>query len=258
MAEPPTHNRRPEVNIMHRLTVRPTLICILALIAASQLAVREHDSPSAIAADLTFGRQPQDPDAAKKPPKQRVKPRMQRSSTKMPALSFKMKDIDGKEQDLRQYYGDVILLVNVASRCGYTPQYKGLQKLYEEKKDKGFVILGFPANNFGQQEPGSDSQIRDFCSKNYNVTFPLFSKVSVKGDDCCPLYQYLTDKKAGHKYGGDVKWNFNKFLVNRKGEVVARFDSNVAPDSEKLLRAIDKALAAPRPDDAPRMQQKKD
>lgn len=198
------------------------------------------------AAGLAFAAQPESKESAKKKAPKRVP-----TNTKMPALAFTMKDIDGKDQDLRQYYGDVVLMVNVASKCGYTPQYKGLEKLYEDKKDKGFVILGFPANNFGRQEPGSDTQIKDFCTKNYNVTFPLFSKVSVKGDDCCPLYQYLTDKKAGHKHGGDVKWNFSKFLVNRKGEIIARFDSATEPDAKKLLKAIDKALAEARPADAP-------
>jgi glutathione peroxidase len=163
----------------------------------------------------------------------------------MPALSFKMKDIDGKEQDLRQYAGNVVLIVNTASKCGFTPQYKGLETIYEKNKDKGFVVLAFPANDFGKQEPGSDSQIKDFCTTKYDVKFPIFSKVSVKGDQTCDLYKYLTDKNAGHKYGGDIQWNFTKFLVNRKGELVGRFDSRVAPEKDILTKAIETALAEP-------------
>jgi len=120
----------------------------------------------------------------------------------MPALQFKMDDIEGKEQDLRQYHGNVILMVNVASKCGLTPQYDELQKLYDKYHDQGFEILGFPANNFLGQEPGSDEEIKQFCRKNYGVTFPMFSKISVKGKDKCDLYKYLTDKKADHEHGG--------------------------------------------------------
>ena len=116
----------------------------------------------------------------------------------------------------------MVLLVNVASKCGFTPQYAGLEKLYEKYKDKGFVIVGVPANNFGAQEPGSNDEIKTFCSRNYNVTFPMRSKVSVKGDDKTPLYQYLTDSSA--KTGGEIKWNFTKFLVDKKGNVINRFE----------------------------------
>lgn len=167
----------------------------------------------------------------------------------MPALSFKMKDIDGKEQDLRQYYGKVVLMVNTASKCGYTPQYKGLEAIYEKYKGDGFVVLAFPANEFGKQEPGSDSQIKDFCTTKYDVTFPIFSKVKVKGDGMCDLYQYLTAADAGHKFGGDISWNFNKFLVNRKGELIGRFDTRIAPDKDQVIGAIEKALAEPVPED---------
>jgi glutathione peroxidase len=168
----------------------------------------------------------------------------------MPALSFKMKDIDGKEQDLRQYYGKVVLMVNTASKCGYTPQYKGLEEIYKKYNDEGFVVLAFPANEFGKQEPGSDSQIKDFCTTKYDVTFPIFSKVKVKGDGICELYKYLTATDAGHKFGGEIGWNFNKFLVNRKGELIGRFDTKLAPEKGQVTQAIEKALAEPVPPDA--------
>ena len=136
---------------------------------------------------------------------------------------FTLSSIDGAAAPLSSFKGKVVLLVNVASKCGYTPQYAGLEKLYETYKDKGFVIVGVPANNFGAQEPGSNEEIKTFCSRNYNVTFPMMSKVSVKGADTTPLYQYLTDKTANPKTGGDIKWNFTKFLVDKKGNVINRF-----------------------------------
>lgn len=162
--------------------------------------------------------------------------------SKMPALSFMMKDINGKEQDLRQYEGNVVLLVNVASKCGLTPHYEGIEALYEKYKDRGFVVLGFPANNFGAQEPGTDREIKAFCSAKYNVKFPMFSKVSVKGDDICPLYKYLTNEKADHKFGGEIEWNFCKIIVNRKGEVIGRFHPRTAPDDKALVAAIESQL----------------
>jgi len=156
------------------------------------------------------------------------------------ALAFKMKDIDGKDVDLAQYKGKVVLFVNVASKCGYTPQYEGLEKLYEKYKAQGFVIIGVPANNFGGQEPGSDADIKQFCSSKYSVTFPMLSKVSVKGDDITPLYKYLTTHA---KTTGDVKWNFEKFLVNKQGEIVGRYGSKVTPESKDLTGAIEAELA---------------
>lgn len=155
---------------------------------------------------------------------------------------FTMKDIDGKQINLGAYKGKVLLLVNVASRCGFTPQYEGLQALYTKYKDKGFLILGFPANNFMSQEPGTDQEIKTFCSLKYNVSFPMFSKISVKGDDIHPLYKFLTDKSTNPDFGGDIKWNFNKFLVSRDGKIVARFEPQVKPDSEKVVQEIEKAL----------------
>jgi glutathione peroxidase len=138
-------------------------------------------------------------------------------------LDYKLKRIDGTEEDLSIYKGKVVVMVNLASKCGYTPQYAALEALYQELKDKGLVILGFPANNFGGQEPGSNSEIAHFCREKYNVTFPLFEKISVKGEDQHPLYKELTSQPA--PIGGDPKWNFTKFVVDQKGNVVARFDA---------------------------------
>ena len=155
-------------------------------------------------------------------------------------LSGEMKGIDGKPVDLASYKGKVVLVVNVASRCGKTPQYAGLQKLYDAHKDKGFVILGFPANDFGAQEPGTDAEIAEFCSTKYAVTFPMFSKITVKGDGKAPLYKALTEA-ADPK--GEVGWNFEKFLIGKNGAVIARFKSGVAPDDATLVKAIEAALA---------------
>jgi len=155
--------------------------------------------------------------------------------------SFTLPSIDGEPIPLSTYQGKVVLLVNVASRCGFTPQYAALESLYEKYKDQGLVILGFPANNFGGQEPGTNAEIKTFCSTRYNVTFPMFAKVSVKGADCTPLYQYLT-QQANPSLAGDIKWNFTKFLVDRHGKVVARFESRVTPDSREVVEAIEKLL----------------
>jgi len=162
-----------------------------------------------------------------------------RAESPMP-LSGEMKGLDGKPVDLASYKGKVVLVVNVASRCGYTGQYAGLQKLYDAHKDKGFVILGFPANDFGAQEPGSDVQIAEFCSSKYGVTFPMFSKITVKGAGKAPLYKALTEA-ADPK--GEVGWNFEKFLIGKDGGVIGRFKSGVAPDDAKLVQAIEAALA---------------
>ena len=165
--------------------------------------------------------------------------------TAMPdsVLKFQMKDIDGKPVELAKYKGDVLLVVNVASQCGLTPQYKGLEAVYEKYKDKGFVVLGFPANEFGHQEPGSNEEIKTFCSSKYNVTFPMFSKIVVKGDGIDPLYKFLTSTETDPKFAGEIPWNFTKFLVNRKGEVIARFSPKETPESEKVVKAIETALA---------------
>ncbi len=155
---------------------------------------------------------------------------------------FSLKDIDHKEVKLGQYRGNVVLVVNVASRCGFTPQYEGLQKVYLKYKDRGFVILGFPANNFMSQEPGTDEEIKTFCSAKYNVTFPIFSKISVKGDDIHPLYKFLTSKDTNPDFGGDIKWNFSKFLLDKNGKIIARFEPAVKPESDPVIQAIEKAL----------------
>ncbi len=157
-------------------------------------------------------------------------------------LAGEMKSLDGRPVDLASYNGKVVLVVNVASRCGYTRQYAGLQKLYEAHKDKGFVILGFPANDFGAQEPGTDAQIAEFCSTTYGVTFPMFSKITVKGAGKSPLYKALTEAAEPK---GEVAWNFEKFLVGKDGTVVGRFKSGVAPDSAELVKAIEAEIAKP-------------
>jgi glutathione peroxidase len=174
---------------------------------------------------------------------QPAKETSQATKTDAYVLGFKMKDIDGKEVDLAQYKGQVILIVNVASKCGYTPQYAALEKLYKDKKAKGFVILGFPANNFGEQEPGTDAEIKTFCTSKYNVTFPMFSKISVRGDDQHPLYQKLASQPKPIGGDGIPEWNFTKFLVDKKGNVVERFTSKVKPDDPTLVRRIDEQLA---------------
>ena len=160
------------------------------------------------------------------------------------ALDYTVTTIDGQEKKLSDYKGQVVLLVNVASKCGLTPQYKALESTYQKYKDKGFVVVGFPANNFMGQEPGTNEEIKQFCSTKYNVTFPMMSKVSVKGDDKHPLYKFLTEGKAGEDFAGDVEWNFAKFLVDRNGNVMARFGSKTTPDSPQATAAIEKALAA--------------
>jgi glutathione peroxidase len=154
-------------------------------------------------------------------------------------LGYVMNRIDGTSETLDAYKGKVVLMVNVASQCGYTKQYTGLEKLYHEKMGEGFVILGFPANNFRGQEPGTNEEIAKFCSSKYNVTFPMFEKISVKGADAHPLYQQLAG--AG---GGEPQWNFTKYLVGRDGKVVAKFDSDVKPDDAALTAKIDELLSA--------------
>jgi glutathione peroxidase len=155
--------------------------------------------------------------------------------------NFTLNSIDGKPAPLADYKGKVVMIVNVASQCGYTPQYSALEAIYEKYKDQGFVILGFPANNFGAQEPGTNEEIKTFCSRKYSVTFPMYSKISVKGDDQAPLYGYLT-KETGAGITGDIKWNFTKFLIDRNGKVVQRFEPAVTPDSKDVTAAIEKQL----------------
>ena len=155
---------------------------------------------------------------------------------------FTMPALNGTPTPLTGFKGKVLLVVNVASQCGYTPQYEGLQALYAKYKDQGFVIAGFPANNFGGQEPGTNEEIGAFCKSKYGVTFPMFSKISVKGGDQAPLYQFLTDKAANSKTGGEIQWNFTKFLVDRTGKVIQRFEPGVEPQSRELVSAVESTL----------------
>lgn len=164
------------------------------------------------------------------------------SAAPMPSLyDIPLKDINGQETSLKAYSGQVLLVVNVASKCGYTPQYKGLEAVYQKKKAEGFAVLGFPCNDFGKQEPGSNEEIKNFCKSNYDVSFPLFDKVRVKGAEQHPLFAALTGK--GAVYPGDIKWNFGKFLIGRDGRVLKRFEPGAAPDSPEVLQAIEAALA---------------
>jgi glutathione peroxidase len=158
-------------------------------------------------------------------------------------LRFKMKSITGQEVDLAQYKGKVLLMVNVASKCGLTPQYEGLEALHQKYKDQGLVVLGFPCNQFGGQEPGTDAEIAEFCAKDYGVKFPLFSKIDVNGPGAAPLYQALTAADAKPKGKGKISWNFEKFLVGKNGAIAARFSPDTEPSDKELLSAIEAELA---------------
>ena len=153
-----------------------------------------------------------------------------------------VKDIDGKDTTLAAYKGKVVLIVNVASHCGYTPQYKSLEAVYKKYKDQGFVVLGFPCNQFGGQEPGTNEEIKQFCTSKYDVTFPLFDKIDVNGASRHPLYVLLAGETS--PFPGNIKWNFNKFLIGKDGKILKRFDSSVTPDSAAATEAITAALAA--------------
>jgi glutathione peroxidase-family protein len=153
--------------------------------------------------------------------------------------SFTMRTIDGKDKSLADFKGKAVLIVNTASLCGHTPQYRSLETLYKQYKDQGFVVLAFPENNFKNQEPGTDAEIEKFCDLKYHVTFPVFSKISVKGDDIASLYLYLTTQSG---FNGPITWNFNKFLINPQGQVVARFDSKIDPLDSQVVTEIRKSL----------------
>ncbi len=155
---------------------------------------------------------------------------------------FTRKDIDGNKVDLDQYKGKVVMIVNVASKCGYTPQYEGLEAMYDKYKGDGLVILGFPANNFKGQEPGTDKEIKEFCTLTYGVQFPMFSKVSVLGEDQDELFTYLTSQD-NPDFKGDISWNFEKFLINKEGKLIRRFKTKVEPESEEITKAIELALS---------------
>ena len=163
--------------------------------------------------------------------------------TVAPVLNFTMKSLSGDEVNLAQYQGKVILIVNTASKCGFTPQYKDLEALYTKYQDKGFVILGFPANNFKSQEPGTDQQIAEFCQANYGVTFPMFSKIDVLPPNKAPLYHFLTEAGTDPQFPGEVKWNFEKFLISRNGQIVGRYLSPVKPMSDEIVKSVEAELA---------------
>lgn len=163
---------------------------------------------------------------------------------KSDALGHVVRSIDGEPVDLGDYRGKVLLVVNVASECGLTPQYAGLQEMYEKYSDDGLVVLGFPCNQFGKQEPGSEADIKQFCSTKYQVSFPMFSKIEVNGDGAAPLYQHLTSQQTEPVGSGKISWNFEKFLIGRDGKVLARFSPRTGPDDAALVKAIEAALAA--------------
>ena len=163
-------------------------------------------------------------------------------TTATSVYDFTLNSIDGKPVPLSDFKEKVVLLVNVASRCGFTPQYAGLEALYEKYKDRGFVIVGIPANNFGGQEPGTNQEIKTFCKSKYSVTFPMMAKVSVKGADQTPLYQFLTASNTDSKFAGEIKWNFTKFLVSKDGKVVNRFEPEITPDDPRVTAAIEQEL----------------
>jgi glutathione peroxidase len=219
-------------SITHCLKAGVLILVAFSFVGAGQSQSRAEESNSGIkgpSADQSAGRE------------KKVSPSTQPAARSV--YAFKLKDIDGKEKTLRAYKGKTLLIVNVASKCGYTKQYKGLEALYEKYKDKGLVIVGFPSNDFGGQEPGTEQEIKQFCSKNYNVTFPMMSKSSVKnGEDQSPLYQYLSKKTKNGVLDAKVGWNFNKFLVSRDGHVIKHYDSKVTPESEDLAKDIEAAL----------------
>ena len=166
------------------------------------------------------------------------------AESKSPLYNIPLKDIDGKDTSLKSYQGKVLLVVNVASQCGFTPQYKALEAVHRKYKDKGFSVLGFPCNDFGAQEPGSAQEIKDFCSKNYDVSFPMFTKLHVKGGEQHPLYAALTGQDS--PFPGDIKWNFGKFLIGRDGKILKRFEPQTKPDAPEVIEAIEAALATPK------------
>lgn len=175
-------------------------------------------------------------------PKQEPQREPKQEKTMTSIYDIPVKTIDGKPTTLAEYKGKVLLIVNVASQCGYTPQYEGLEKIYEQYQSKGLVVLGFPANNFGGQEPGVEAEIKTFCSTKYGVKFPMFAKLSATGADIHPLYKFLTERETDPNFAGKITWNFNKFLIDKNGNPIARFDSADKPESAKVTQAIEQAL----------------
>lgn len=203
------------------------LVCAAALAGISCAGI-SCAAPAAPAAD------------APRPDKTQVKTEPKKEP--MSLHDFTMLDITGKERKLSEFKGETVLVVNTASHCGFTPQFDGLEKLYQAYKEKGFVILGFPSNDFGAQDPGTNAEIATFCKANYGVTFPMFSKIVVKGDGQHPLYHWLTSKDTDPSFAGPIGWNFTKFLVNKEGVVVARFESKITPGGPEIKSALEKEL----------------
>ena len=225
----------------------PVILCAAAAIAAAATAgtaTPAADSPPASPATRPATRPASGPASGPAHAAAAVPPRPYPAQPADPAgpLDFRVTGIDGEERDLRAYDGYVILLVNTASRCGLTPQYAGLQRLYDRYHDHKFVVLAFPANDFLGQEPGADEDILKFATQRYKVTFPLMSKVSVKGERIHPLYQYLTAKDTGGAFAGDVEWNFAKFLIGRDGTAAGRFPAKMVPEDPQVLAAVEAAL----------------
>lgn len=234
------------------------LLCAFPMVAS--VTAQPETKPAAPAKPATPS-QPEAPkkDAPKEAPKET--PKEEAKPADPYVLGYTVKDIDGKDQKLDQYKGKVIMIVNVASKCGLTDsQYAGLQKIYDLKKDKGFVILAFPANDFAGQEPGKDSDIKAFCQTEKNITFPIFSKISVRGAEQHPLFKQLASQAK--PLGAEPSWNFTKYIINREGKVVERFEPRIAPDDSNLLKRLDELLAeggkvakpgeASKPADAPK------
>jgi glutathione peroxidase len=167
----------------------------------------------------------------------------EKSSDTPAVLKFKMESLEGKEVDLAKYKGKVLLVVNVASKCGNTPQYAQMEKLHEKYGKEGLAVLGFPANEFGKQEPGTNADIAEFCQKNYGVEFDMFAKIVVKGEGQADFYKHLTSKETNPKFAGPITWNFEKFLIGRNGEIVARFSPRTKPDADEVVKAIEAELA---------------
>lgn len=222
---------------------RRTFGMIVALGAAvATCAVISMGNPNGSDAEKTMATQPANNPSTASAPSVASAPSTGPASKPAGALAFAVKDIAGKEVRLdEKYAGKMVLIVNVASRCGYTPQYKGLEELHEKYAEKGLAVLGFPCNQFGSQEPGTDEEIQKFCTSNYSVKFDLFDKIDVNGDKASPLYKYLTGKDAPITDKGEVKWNFEKFLVGKDGQVIARYRSKVTP--EQIRKDIEVALA---------------
>jgi glutathione peroxidase len=218
--------------LMRTRLLLAALLCVPGIVAAQEKPAQEPAKPAAKPAPKA--------EPAKAAPSETKKPD---AATEASLLDLKMPDIDGTEVPLSKYKGKAILIVNVASKCGLTPQYEQLQKLHEKYGSQGLAILAFPANNFGGQEPGTNGDIKSFCKTKFNVSFDLFSKISVAGDDCHELYKRLTAESNG-KLGGPIKWNFTKFLVDRDGKLVERFEPRTKPDAEEVTQAIEKTLAA--------------